>query len=59
MASSSLISDMNALLTTLGLLIAYRGISLVLTGGTVQKVSDGMAALGETEILRVAAIWCS
>ncbi len=37
---------MNALLTTLGLLIAYRGISLVLTGGTVQKVSDGMAALG-------------
>ncbi len=37
---------MNALLTTLGLLIAYRGISLVLTGGTVQKVSDGMAAFG-------------
>ncbi len=37
---------MNALLTTLGLLIAYRGISLTLTGGTVQKVSDGMAALG-------------
>jgi len=37
---------MNALLTTLGLLIAYRGISLVLTGGTVQKVSDGIAAFG-------------
>ena len=41
---------MNALLTTLGLLIAYRGISLVLTGGTVQKVSDGMAALGSIKV---------
>ena len=37
---------MNSLLTTLGLLIAYRGISLVLTEGTVQKVGDGLAALG-------------
>ena len=31
---------MNSLLTTLGLLIAYRGISLVITGGTVQKIGE-------------------
>jgi ribose/xylose/arabinose/galactoside ABC-type transport system permease subunit len=37
---------MNALLTTLGLLIAYRGISLVLTEGTVRPVSEDLAALG-------------
>ena len=42
---------MNALLTTLGLLIAYRGISLVITEGTVRKVSDGMAALGSAKLL--------
>lgn len=37
---------MNSLLTTLGLMIAYRGISLVITGGTVRPVSDGLHAFG-------------
>jgi ribose/xylose/arabinose/galactoside ABC-type transport system permease subunit len=37
---------MNSLLTTLGILIAYRGISLVITGGTVRPVSEGLRFLG-------------
>ena len=41
---------MNALLTTLGLLIAYRGISLVLTGGTVHPVGHGIKALGSIKL---------
>jgi ribose/xylose/arabinose/galactoside ABC-type transport system permease subunit len=44
---------MNSLLTTLGLLIAYRGLSLVLTGGTVRPVADGIAALGRIKFLDV------
>lgn len=38
---------MNSLLTTLGIMIAYRGISLVITGGTVRPVSEGIAVLGK------------
>jgi ribose/xylose/arabinose/galactoside ABC-type transport system permease subunit len=37
---------MNSLLTTLGIMIAYRGISLVITGGTGHFVSEGVARLG-------------
>jgi ribose/xylose/arabinose/galactoside ABC-type transport system permease subunit len=37
---------MNSLLTTLGLLIAYRGISLVITGGTVQKIGEQLSNFG-------------
>ena len=44
---------MNSLLTTLGMLIAYRGISLVLTGGTVRPVHEGIAALGRIKLLDV------
>lgn len=44
---------MNSLLTTLGLMIAYRGISLVLTGGTVRPVSEGVAALGKIKFFGV------
>ena len=40
---------MNSLLTTLGLMIAYRGISLLLTGGTVHPVSHGLGQLGSIE----------
>ena len=38
--------NMNSLLTTLGLLIAYRGISLVLTGGTMQKIGIELSNFG-------------
>ncbi len=44
---------MNSLLTTLGLMIAYRGVSLVLMGGTVRPVSAGVAALGKIKIFGV------
>ncbi len=44
---------MNSLLTTLGLLIAYRGLSLVLTGGTVRPVAEGIAALGRIKFFEV------
>jgi ribose/xylose/arabinose/galactoside ABC-type transport system permease subunit len=44
---------MNSLLTTLGLMIAYRGISLVLTGGTVRPVNEGLAALGKVKFFGV------
>jgi ribose transport system permease protein len=37
---------MNSLLTTLGIMIAYRGISLLITGGTVQPISEGLEELG-------------
>jgi ribose/xylose/arabinose/galactoside ABC-type transport system permease subunit len=40
---------MNSLLTTLGLMIAYRGISLQITEGTVHPVNDGLAALGRVK----------
>lgn len=38
---------MNSLLTTLGIMIAYRGISLLITGGTVQSINDGLEELGQ------------
>ena len=41
---------MNSLLTTLGLLIAYRGISLVLTEGTVRPVSADLALFGRVKL---------
>ena len=44
---------MNSLLTTLGIMIAYRGISLVITGGTVRPVSEGIAALGKIKYFDV------
>jgi len=44
---------MNSLLTTLGLMIAYRGISLVLTEGTVRPVNAGVKALGSIKLLDV------
>jgi ribose/xylose/arabinose/galactoside ABC-type transport system permease subunit len=44
---------MNSLLTTLGLMIAYRGISLVLTEGTVKPVNAGLAALGKVKFFDV------
>ncbi len=44
---------MNSLLTTLGLLIAYRGLSLVLTEGTVRPVNQGIKALGKIKFFEV------
>lgn len=44
---------MNSLLTTLGLMIAYRGISLVLTQGTVRPVNEGVKALGSIKLFDV------
>ena len=41
---------MNSLLTTLGLLIAYRGLSLVLTSGTVRPVAVGIKELGKIKL---------
>jgi ribose/xylose/arabinose/galactoside ABC-type transport system permease subunit len=41
---------MNSLLTTLGLMITYRGISLVFTQGTVKPASEGLAALGRFKL---------
>lgn len=37
---------MNSLLTTLGLLIAYRGVALVITEGTVRPVNTALASFG-------------
>ena len=44
---------MNSLLTTLGILIAYRGISLVITGGTVRSVSEGLSSLGSIKLFNI------
>jgi len=44
---------MNSLLTTLGLMIAYRGISLLLTGGTMHPVGPTIAGLGRVEFFGV------
>jgi ribose/xylose/arabinose/galactoside ABC-type transport system permease subunit len=44
---------MNSLLTTLGLMIAYRGLSLVLTGGTVRPMVAEVAALGKIKFFGV------
>ena len=42
---------MNSLLTTLGLMIAYRGVSLVFTEGTVKQVGQGLTLLGQMKFL--------
>jgi ribose/xylose/arabinose/galactoside ABC-type transport system permease subunit len=47
---------MNSLLTTLGIMIAYRGISLVITGGTVRPVSEGMKSLGSIKFFEVVPL---
>ena len=47
---------MNSLLTTLGLMIAYRGVALVFTEGTVKQASDGLAALGQLKLLGVIPV---
>lgn len=44
---------MNSLLTTLGIMIAYRGLSLVITGGTVRPVSEGISQLGKIKFFDV------
>lgn len=54
---------MNSLLTTLGLMITYRGVSLIFTEGTVKSAGDGLAALGgvklfsELPLIFVAALF--
>jgi len=47
---------MNSLLTTLGILIAYRGISLVITGGTVRPVSEGLRFLGGIKFFNIVPL---
>jgi ribose transport system permease protein len=47
---------MNSLLTTLGLMIAYRGLSLVLTDGTVHPVGDTIALMGRFKVAGVAPL---
>jgi ribose transport system permease protein len=47
---------MNSLLTTLGLMIAYRGLSLVLTDGTVHPVGDMIALMGRFKVAGVAPL---
>ena len=47
---------MNSLLTTLGLMIAYRGVALVFTEGTVKQASDGLAALGRLKLLDIIPV---
>ena len=44
---------MNSLLTTLGVMIAYRGLSLVITGGTVRPAGEGIALLGKIKFFNV------
>ena len=41
---------MNSLLVTLGLMIAYRGVALVFTQGTVKQAGEGVAALGQLKL---------
>lgn len=41
---------MNSLLTTLGLMIAYRGVALVFTEGTVKQAGEGLASLGQFKL---------
>jgi ribose transport system permease protein len=47
---------MNSLLTTLGLMISYRGLSLVLTDGTVHPVGDTIALMGRFKVAGVAPL---
>jgi ribose/xylose/arabinose/galactoside ABC-type transport system permease subunit len=44
---------MSSLLTTLGLMIAFRGVGLLLTNGTVQPVGAGIASLGKIRLFGV------
>src|SRR5579872_6800298 len=47
---------MNSLLTTLGLMIAYRGVSLLLTGGTMHPVGVVISGLGKIEFFGVLPV---
>ena len=40
---------MNSLLTTLGLMIAYRGLALVITGGSMHYISKNLASYGSVK----------
>ncbi len=44
---------MNSLLATLGLMIAYRGVALVITEGTVKQAGEGLASLGQLKLFGV------
>ena len=44
---------MNSLLATLGLMIAYRGVALVITEGTVKQAGEGLADLGQLKLFGV------
>ncbi|MEO8666929.1 MAG: ABC transporter permease [Bauldia sp.] len=44
---------MNSLLTTLGVMIAYRGVSLVITGGSMHPAGATIAALGRVKFFGV------
>ena len=47
---------MNSLLTTLGLMIAYRGVALVFTGGTVKQAGEVLAGIGQLKLLDTVPI---
>lgn len=47
---------MNSLLATLGLMIAYRGVALVFTGGTVKQAGEGLAQLGQLKLFGVIPV---
>ena len=47
---------MNSLLATLGLMIAYRGVALVITQGTVKQAGDGLANLGQLKLFGVIPV---
>ncbi len=47
---------MNSLLATLGLMIAYRGLALVFTEGTVKQAGDGLANLGQLKLSGVIPV---
>ena len=40
---------MNSLLTTLGLMIAYRGIALIITGGSMHYISKDLSSYGSVK----------
>ena len=47
---------MNSLLVTLGLMIAYRGVALVFTEGTVKQAGEGVAALGQLKLFGIVPL---
>ena len=47
---------MNSLLATLGLMIAYRGVALVITEGTVKQAGEGLANLGQLKLFGVIPV---